>query len=193
MYKRAQTKKTTAARIGGPPPLGQTLGTFVGLITAFAIAFAILTLGGIMPEDLISSIIVDDFLSLPDLENRLVVVGTVLYPGPVGFGLVGLGTIIGSGAEGATVLMALAWGTGGLVAGLLTRDILGGILAALFAVVLGAFLTWMLVFVIRTLDFTLLFSGQSMVLLEAILYGSLYPAIAAVIGGLLGSGITRER
>jgi hypothetical protein len=193
MYKRAQTKKTTEAQIGGPPPLGQTLGTFVGLITAFAIAFVILTLGGIMPEDLISSTIVNDFLSLPDLENRLVVVGTVLYPGPVGIGVVGLGTIIGSGAEGATVLMALAWGAGGLLAGLLARDILGGILASLFAVVLGAFLTWMLVFVIRILDFTLLFSGPSLVLLEAILYGSLYPSIAAVIGGILGGGITRER
>ncbi|MFX1415625.1 MAG: hypothetical protein ACFFC0_02385, partial [Promethearchaeota archaeon] len=175
------------------PPMGQTLGTFVGLITAFAIAFVILTLGGIMPEDLISSTIVNDFLSLPDLENRLVVVGTVLYPGPVGIGVVGLGTIIGSGAQGATVLMALAWGAGGLIAGLLTRDILGGILASLFAVVLGAFLTWMLVFVIQTPDFTLLFSGPSLVLLEAVLYGSLYPSIAAVIGGILGGGITRER
>jgi len=173
--------------------LGQTLGTFVGLITTFAIAFVILTLGGIMPEDLISSTIVDDFLALPDLENRLVVVGTVLYPGPVGIGVVGLGAIIGTGAQGATVLMALAWGTGGLIAGLLTRDILGGILAALFAVVLGAFLTWMLVFVIQTPDFTQLFSGPSLVLLESILYGSLYPSIAAVIGGILGGGITRER
>ena len=101
--------------------------------------------------------------------------------------------VSGSGAEGATVLMALAWGTGGLLAGLLARDILGGILAALFAVVLGAFLTWMLVFVIRILDFTLLFSGPSLVLLESVLYGSLYPSIAAVIGGILGGGITRER
>ncbi|MFW9799313.1 MAG: hypothetical protein ACFFD9_02675 [Candidatus Thorarchaeota archaeon] len=171
--------------------MGQTLGTFVGLITAFAIAFVILTLGGIMPEDLISTTIVNDFLGYPDLEMRLAVVGTVLYPGPVGIS--GLGAILGTGAQGGTVLMALAWGTGGLVAGLLARDILSGILASLFAVVIGAFLTWILVFVIQTADFLALFGGPSMVLLEAILYGSLYPAIAAVVGGILGGGITRER
>ncbi|MFQ5831794.1 MAG: hypothetical protein ACE5H4_03740 [Candidatus Thorarchaeota archaeon] len=171
--------------------MGQTLGTFAGLIMAFAIAFVILTLGGIMPEDLISATIVNDFFLHTDLEMRLAIVGTVLYPGPVGFS--GLGAILGTGAQGGTVLMALAWGTGGLVAGLLARDILSGILASLFAVVMGAFLTWILVFVIQTPDFLALFGGPSMVLLEAILYGSLYPAIAAVIGGILGGGITRER
>jgi hypothetical protein len=171
--------------------LGQLLGTFTGLITAFAIAFVILTFGGVMPEDLISSTIVADFLSHTDLEMRLAVVGTVLYPATVGFE--GLGAILMTGAQGGTVLMALAWGTGGLIAGLFARDILSGILAALFAVVAGAFLTWLLVFVIRTDDFMALFGGVSMIILEAVLYGSIYPAIAAVVGGILGGGITRER
>ncbi|MFW9966633.1 MAG: hypothetical protein ACFFEA_05710 [Candidatus Thorarchaeota archaeon] len=171
--------------------MGQLLGTFTGLITAFAIAFVILTFGGVMPEDLISSTIVADFLSHTDLEMRLAVVGTVLYPPTAGF--TGLGAILLTGAQGGTVLMALAWGTGGLVAGLFARDILSGILAALFAVVAGAFLTWMLVFVIRTTDFAAIFGGPSMLILEAVLYGSLYPAIAAVVGGILGGGITRQR
>jgi len=171
--------------------LGQLLGTFIGLITAFAIAFVVLTFGGVMPEDLISSTVVADFLSYTDLEMRLAVVGTVLYPATVGFS--GLGAILMTGAQGGTVLMALAWGTGGLMAGLFARDILSGILAALFAVIAGAFLTWILVFVIGTTDFTALFGGPSMLILEAVLYGSLYPAIAAVVGGILGGGITRQR
>ncbi|MFW9846485.1 MAG: hypothetical protein ACFFD6_07045 [Candidatus Thorarchaeota archaeon] len=172
--------------------MGQVIGTFVGLITAFAIAFAILTFGGIMPEDLISASIVSDFLAWTDLEMRLAVVGTVLYPETLEF--TGLGTILGTGGRGATVLMALAWGTGGLVAGLISKDILSGILAALFSVVTGAFLTWILVFVIQPdVDFVALFGAASMILLESVLYGSLYPAIAAVIGGILGGGITRER
>ncbi|MHA1924399.1 MAG: hypothetical protein ACXABV_13230 [Candidatus Thorarchaeota archaeon] len=171
--------------------MGQLLGTFIGLITAFAIAFVILTFGGVMPEDLISSTIVADFLSHTDLEMRLAVVGTVLYPATVGF--TGLGAYLETGAQGGTVLMALAWGTGGLVAGLVARDILSGILAALFAVVAGAFLTWLLVFIIQIPDFMALFGGESMLILEAVLYGSIYPAIAAVVGGILGGGITRER
>ncbi len=171
--------------------MGQLIGTFTGLITAFAIAFVILTFGGVMPEDLISSTIVADFLSHTDLEMRIAVVGTVLYPATVGF--TGLGAILMTGAQGATVLMALAWGTGGLIAGFFARDILSGILAALFAVVAGAFLTWLLVFVIQTADFMALFGGPSMIILEAALYGSIYPAIAAVVGGILGGGVTRER
>jgi hypothetical protein len=171
--------------------LGQLLGTFTGLITAFAIAFVVLTFGGFMPEDLISSTIVADFLSWTDLEMRLAVVGTVLYPPIVGF--TGLGAHLATGAQGSTVLMALAWGTGGLIAGLFARDILSGILAALFAVVTGAFLTWLLVFVLQTADFMALFGGPSMVILETVLYGSIYPSIAAVVGGILGGGITRER
>ena len=171
--------------------MGQLLGTFTGLITAFAIAFVILTFGGVMPEDLISSTIVADFLSWTDLEMRLAVVGTVLYPPIVGF--TGIGAILETGAQGGTVLMALAWGTGGLVAGLLARDILSGILAALFAVIAGAFLTWILVFVIQTEDYMALFGFASMYILEAVLYGSIYPSIAAVVGGILGGGITRER
>jgi len=144
-----------------------------------------------MPEDLISSTIVTDFLSHTDLEMRLAVAGTVLYP-PL-FGMEGIGAILTTGAQGGTVLMALAWGTGGLVAGLFARDILSGILAALFAVVTGAFLTWILVFVLQTSDFMALFGYASMVILEAVLYGSIYPSIAAVVGGILGAGITRER
>ncbi|MFW9887323.1 MAG: hypothetical protein ACFFER_04030 [Candidatus Thorarchaeota archaeon] len=171
--------------------MGQLLGTFTGLITAFAIAFVVLTFGGVMPEDLISSTIVADFLSWTDLEMRLAVVGTVLYPPIVG--LTGLGAHLETGAQGSTVLMALAWGTGGLVAGLFARDILSGILAALFAVVTGAFLTWLLVFAIQTTDIMALFGGASMVILEAVLYGSIYPSIAAVVGGILGGSITRER
>lgn len=172
--------------------MGQLLGTFTGLITAFAIAFVILTFGGVMPEDLISSTIVTDFLSHTDLEMRLAVVGTVLYPAIVGYEG-GLGVILSTGAQGGTVLMALAWGAGGLIAGLFARDILSGILAALFAVIAGAFLTWILVFVLQTDDFLAIFGGASMVILEAVLYGSIYPAIAAVVGGVLGGGITRER
>jgi hypothetical protein len=172
--------------------LGQLLGTFVGLITAFAIAFVVLMFGGVMPEDLISSTIVTDFLSYTDLELRLAVVSTVLYPAPAG--MESLGAILGTGAQGGTVLMALAWGTGGLMAGLFARDILSGILAALFAVIAGAFLTWLLVFAIQPyFDIMALFGGPSMYLLEKVLYGSIYGSIAAVVGGILGGGITRER
>jgi hypothetical protein len=161
------------------------------LITAFAIAFVILTFGGSMPEDLISSAIVDDFYLHVDLEARLAVVGTVLYPSALGSA--SLGQILSYGAQGSTVLMALAWGTAGLLAGLLARDFIQGILAAVFSVILGAFLTWLLFFFIQTGDIAQLFGGLSMVILQATLEGSLYPAIAGVIGGLLGGGITRER
>ncbi|MFX1368353.1 MAG: hypothetical protein ACFFAY_07135 [Promethearchaeota archaeon] len=171
--------------------MGQGIGTIVGLITAFAIAFVILTFGGSMPEDLISSSIVDDFYLHVDLEARLAVVGTVLYPSALGSA--SLGQILSYGAQGSTVLMALAWGTAGLLAGLLARDFIQGILAAVFSVILGAFLTWLLFFFIQTGDITQLFGGPSMIILQATLEGSLYPAIAAVVGGLLGGGITRER
>jgi hypothetical protein len=50
--------------------LGQGLGTLFGLITAFAIAFLVMTFGPFMPEDLISSSIVTDFLSNADLVYK---------------------------------------------------------------------------------------------------------------------------
>jgi hypothetical protein len=171
--------------------LGQGIGTIVGLVTAFAIAFVILTFGGSMPEDLISSAIVDDFYLHLDLEARLAVVGTVLYPSALGS--TSLGQILTYGAQSATVLMALAWGAAGLVAGLLAKDFLQGVLAAVFAVIIGAFLTWLLFFFIQSGDIALLFGGGSMIILQSALEGLLYPAIAAIVGGLLGGGITRER
>jgi hypothetical protein len=97
------------------------------------------------------------------------------------------------GADGASVLMFLAWGTGGLIAGLIARDFVQGIFAAVFATILGAFLTWLLIFFIQTEDFYAIFGHFSMSILNDILFATIYPAIAAIVGGLLGGGITRER
>jgi hypothetical protein len=166
--------------------LGQILGTIFGLITAFAIVFAVLTFGAIMPEDLISSVVVQDFLTVNDLELKFAVVGTVLYP-PL------LGANLGFGASGSTVLMFLAWGTAGLIAGLLSRDWIPAIFAALFSVIVGALLIWLLIFVINTGDFGAIFGSASQMLLEYALQGCIFPAIAAVIGAVLGGGITRRR
>ena len=171
--------------------MSQLIGTLVGLVVGFAIAFVVLTLGTIMPEALIPSSIVADFLSRPDLELRLAIVGTVMYPSA--FGSVSIGAMLGLGTSSWTVLMFLAWGTAGLVAGLLARGVVEGIFAAVFSVILGAFLIWLLVFFIQTPDFGALFSVGSVLILEAVFEGSIYPLIGVAIGGLLGGGISRER
>jgi hypothetical protein len=172
--------------------LGQGLGTIFGLVTAFAITFVVMTFGIYMPADLISTTVVQDFLSNSDLEIRLAVVGTILYPSALGGS--SLGSVIGYGAEGASVLMFLAWGTGGLIAGLMSKDFLPAIMAAVFAAIIGAFLTWLLVFVISPgFDIAMIFAPGSLLLMEVALEGAIYPAIACVIGGLLGGGITRDR
>ena len=106
--------------------MGQGLGTLFGLITAFALTFIVLTFGFIMPNDLIASTIVDDFLGTTELEIRLAITGTILYPAPAFLGSTSLGSLVPYGAPGATVLMWLAWGTGGLVAGLFTKEIFIG-------------------------------------------------------------------
>ncbi|MDH4212901.1 MAG: hypothetical protein OEV85_03175 [Candidatus Thorarchaeota archaeon] len=172
--------------------MGQGLGTIFGLITAFAITFVVMTFGNYMPADLISPTVVQEFLNYSDLEFRLAVVGTILYPsalaGP------GLGGVLGYGAIGASVLMFLAWGTGGLIAGLMSKDFLPAILAAVFAAIIGAFLTWLLVLVISPgFDIAAIFAPGSLILMEVALEGAIYPAIACVIGGILGGGITRDR
>ncbi len=166
--------------------MGQISGTLVGMVVAFLITFLILMFGGSIHEDLIPPEIVADFLSRPDLELKLAVVGTVMYP-PY------LGMQLGFGAQGSTILMFLAWGTGGLIAGALSREIIPGVFAAIFAVIIGAFLMWLLIFFISTTDFMAIFGGTSMLLLQFVLEGAIYPAIAAVVGSLLGSGVTRER
>lgn len=174
--------------------MGQGIGTLVGLITAFAITFIVLTLGVYMPNDLIASTIVDDFLVFNDLELRLAVVGTILYPAPAFLGSTTLGNLVMYGAPGATALMWLAWGTGGLVAGLLTKEVFPGILSAIFSAVIGAFITWLLFFIISP-DFNLMaiFQQGSLLIMQASLEGTIYPAIACAIGGLLGGAITRSR
>jgi hypothetical protein len=172
--------------------LGQGIGTLLGLITAFGIAFLVMTFGIYMPEDLISSAVVTDFLSNADLELRLAVVGTILYPSALGGA--SLGSVVGYGASGASVLMFITWGTGGLVAGLLSKDFLPGILAAVFAAILGAILTWLLFFIISPgFDIMAIFSNASLLLMQVALEGAIYPCIACAIGGILGGGITRDR
>jgi hypothetical protein len=166
--------------------LGQAIGAIFGLLTAFLVTFVILMFGSYIPTDVVSSAIVNDFLGLPDLEIKLAVVGTVLYP-PY------LGGMLSYGASQSTVLMAVAWGTGGLVAGLLARDFVQGIFAAIFAVIIGALLTWLIVFINATTDLTIIFSDLSLLIMQNTLQGALYPGIAAVIGGILGGGITRRR
>jgi hypothetical protein len=171
--------------------LGQFLGTIAGLITAFAITFIVLTFGLSIPEDVVHSAIVNDFLNWPDLELKFTVVATVLYP--TNLSGVTLGTYVGYGATGSTVLMFLAWGTGGLFAGLLSRDLIQGIIAAIFSVVLGAFLSWLLIFFVVSGIVAEIFGGVSMLLLQVTLEGALYPVLAAVVGGILGGGISRRR
>jgi hypothetical protein len=171
--------------------LGQFIGTLVALVVGFALCFAILTLGSIMPDALIPSSIVADFLSSPDLELRLVITGTVMYPSA--FGSASLGAMLSTGARSATVLMFLAWGTGGLIGGLLARGPVQGIFAGVFSVVLGAFLIWLLVFFVQTPDFGAIFGTASLLILEAVFEGSVYPFIGVGVGGLLGGAISRER
>jgi hypothetical protein len=172
--------------------VGQGLGTVFGLITAFAITFVVMTFGDIMPHDLISPAVVQDFLSSSEIEIRLAIVGTILYPSALG--IAGLGSVVPYGTSGASVLMFLAWGTGGLIAGLLSRDFLPAILSAIFAAIIGAFLVWLLAFAISP-DFNIaaIFSPGSLLIMEAALQGAIYPSIACIIGGVLGGGITRDR
>ena len=172
--------------------MGQGLGTIFGLITAFAIAFLVMTFGPFMPEDLITSSVVTDYLAREDLELKLAIVGTILYPSA--FGGTSLGSLLSFGAGGASVLMFLAWGTGGLVAGMLSKDFLPGILSGVFAAVLGAILTWLLFFMISaTPDIMAIFSSSSLLIMQVALEGAIYPCIACTIGGILGGGITRSR
>ena len=174
--------------------MGQGLGTLIGLITAFAITFIVLTFGTFIPNDLISSLVVDDFLINDELELRLAVVGTVLYPSPGFLGTPSLGSLIGLGAEYASGLMWLAWGAGGLLAGLASKDFLPGIMAAIIGAVIGAFLTWLLFFMISpSFNIMAIFEPGSMYIMQAALEGTIYPAIACAIGGLLGGGISRDR
>ncbi|MFW9975239.1 MAG: hypothetical protein ACFFDQ_08250 [Candidatus Thorarchaeota archaeon] len=174
--------------------MGQGLGTLMGLIIAFAITFVVLMFGSFMPNDLIASTIVDDFLITSELELRLAVVCTVLYPAPAFLGSTSLGAIYPIGATGATVLMWLAWGTGGLVAGLMTKEIFPGILSAVFSAIIGAFLTWLLFFMIlHGGDIASIFQQGSLLIMQVSLEGTIYPAIACAIGGLLGGAITRDR
>jgi hypothetical protein len=175
--------------------LGQGLGTLLGLLTAFIITFIVLTFGTFIPNDLISGIVVTDFLISGDLELRLAVVGTVLYPAPGFLSTPSLGTLVGYGAEGWSVLMWLAWGTGGLIAGLASKDFLPGVMAAVIGAVIGAFLTWLLLFMISPagVNFAAILEPGSMYIMQASLEGTIYPAIACAIGGALGGGISRER
>jgi hypothetical protein len=178
----------------GGPQLGQGLGTLLGLVTAFAITFIVLTFGDLMPNDLIASTVVADFLVTSELEIRLAVTGTILYPAPAFLGSASLGSLVGYGSAGASVLMWLAWGTGGLVAGLMTKEIFPGILSAVFSAIIGAFLTWLLFFIISPgFSAIAIFQQGSLLIMQAALEGTIYPAIACAIGGLLGGAITRDR
>ncbi len=175
-----------AASTHGGNHLGQGLGTLVGLVVTFAVTFVILTFGLFIPPDVVDPRIINDFLAFTDLELKLVIMGTVLYPPNLGAELM-------YGAEEVPVLMFLTWGLGGLIAGLLSKDILPGVLSAIFSAIIGAFLVWLLVFFVQVPDFTLIAGTESMALLERVLTGTLYPAIATAFGGLLGGGISRER
>ena len=166
--------------------MGQGLGTLVGLVVAFTVTFVILTFGLFIPPDVVDPRIIDDFLTFTDLELKLVVMGTVLYPSNLGFHLE-------YGAQEVPVLMFLTWGLGGLIAGLLSKDILPGVLSAVFSAIIGAFLVWLLVFFVQVPDFTQIAGAESMILLERVLTGTLYPVIATAVGGLLGGGISRQR
>ncbi|MHA1637077.1 MAG: hypothetical protein ACTSUO_05790 [Candidatus Thorarchaeota archaeon] len=172
--------------------MGQFTGALAGLVAAFVLAFLILTFGLLIPTDIVKTAIVEDFLSRADLELKLAIVSTVLFPTSLTVG-VNLSTYVGYGADGGTVLTYLAWGTGGLIAGLLTRDVAQGVLAGIFAVIIGAFLSWLLIFFLVTADYMAIIGGASILILQVVLESSVFPCIAAVIGGLLGAGITRER
>ncbi len=169
----------------------------MGLIIAFAFTFIVLMFGAFMPNDLIASTIVDDFLVNNELEVRLAVTGTILYPAPSFLSSTTLGSLVGYGAPGATVLMWLAWGTGGLFAGLMTKEIFPGILSAVFSAIIGAFLTWILFFMLSadfgTIGIAAIFQGGSLLIMQTTLEGTIFPAIACAIGGLLGGAITRDR
>lgn len=172
--------------------MGQGLGTLFGLITAFVIVFLVMTFGLFMPEDLISSSVVTDYVGFDDLELKLAIVGTILYPSALSG--TSLGSLVHYGATGASVLMFLAWGTGGLIAGMMSKDFLPGILSAVFAAILGAILTWLLFFMISpTPDIMAIFSPSSLLFMQVALEGAIYPCIACAIGGILGGGITRDR
>lgn len=175
--------------------MGQGLGTLLGLITAFAVTFIVLMFGSFMPSDLIAPTIVDDFLATNELELRLAVAGTILYPAPAILGSTSLGSLVGYGAPGGTVLMWLAWGIGGLVAGLMTKEVFPGILSAVFSAIIGAFLTWLLFFLIDPsfAGIVGIFQQGSLIIMQAALEGTVYPTIACAIGGLLGGAITRDR
>jgi hypothetical protein len=142
--------------------------------------------GSFIPADVIDPAIVSNFLDNTDLEIKLAIVGTVLYPPQ-------LGSLLPYGAIESSVLMAVAWGTGGLIAGLLARDFVQGVFAALFAVIIGALLTWLIVFLVGSTDYSAIFGSLSLFIMQNALMGCLYPGIAAVIGGILGGGISRER
>ncbi|MEM2141908.1 MAG: hypothetical protein QXS20_06240 [Candidatus Thorarchaeota archaeon] len=164
----------------------QLLGSLIGLVTSFVIVFTILALGLTMPEVLIGQYVVQDFLTRTDLELKLAIVGTVLYP-PV------VGTQLSLGSQHVSVLMFLAWGTGGLVGGLISRDIIRALFAAVSSVMTGALLTWLLLFLVTTTDVGALLGSASMLLLQYLLEGCVYPAASAIIGGLLGGAISRQR
>jgi len=175
-----------AASTHGGNHLGQGIGTLVGLIVTFSVTFAILTFGLFIPPDVVAPGLIVAFLTFTDLEIKLVVMGTVLYPPDLGVGLA-------YGAQDVPVLTFLTWGLGGLIAGLLSKDILPGVLSALFSAIIGAFLVWLLVFFVKVPDFTQIAGTESMLLLQRVLIGTLYPAIATAVGGLLGGGISRQR
>ncbi len=168
--------------------MGQGIGAIFGLLTTFLLTFVILMFGSFIPDVVIGTEIVDNFLNYSDLEIKLTIVGTVLYPPHLGSM-----SMLPYGAGSSEVLMAVAWGTGGLVAGLLSRDIVQGIFASIFAVIIGALLTWIIVFFVGSTDYTAIFGTLSLFIMQNALMGCLYPSIAAVIGGILGGGITRER
>lgn len=167
--------------------MGQNIGTLVGLVLAFVMCFLVLMLGVFIPTEVIPTSVVQQFLNQTDLELRLAIVGTVLFP-PF------LGPEISYGAANTTVLTFVCWGTGGLIAGLLSKGPVQGILAAIFAVILGALLTWLLVFlIVPPGDITQILGTHSMILMQLTLQGAIWPGVAAFVGGLLGGGISRER
>ncbi|MFO7835960.1 MAG: hypothetical protein R6V83_04835 [Candidatus Thorarchaeota archaeon] len=172
--------------------MGQNLGTVIGLVAAYMIVFVILAFGEFIPEDIIDPLIVIDFLSRNDLELRIAVVSTVLYPSALGS--TSLASYLGFGAQGATVLMFLAWGTAGLIAGLIARGIPNGVMASIFSVISGAVLNWLLVFFIAPgVNFTAILGTASLTILQILLESTIYPIIGATIGGVLGGAITRKR
>jgi hypothetical protein len=166
--------------------LGQGIGTIVGLIIAFAMTFIVLTFGIYIPPQVIPDVIVEDFLARADLELRFAIVGTVLFPPQ-------LGAVLGYGADQTTVLAFVTWGFAGLIAGLLSKGFLEGVLSAVFAAIIGSFATWLIIFFIQTGDVALIFGTASMLILQVTLEGAIWPSIAAAVGGILGGGISRER